>query len=90
MNIIERKKTECILCGFKEELELKESKPFLYINKNNINEKRIFNILLNNYKEKYSYVCQCRKNEKEDILCSKIKYYVNSYPEFLFVLFGFN
>ena len=41
------------------------------------------NILLNNN-------CRCRKNENEDILCTKIKYYVNSYPEFWFILYHFN
>ena len=29
------------MCGAKDEFEIKDSNPFIYINKNNINEKKI-------------------------------------------------
>ena len=54
-----------------------------------INNKSIFNLMLEKYKVLYSYACECRKNEKEDVLCLKIKYNIETYPEFLFILFDF-
>ena len=53
----------------------------------NINEKNIFNILLDKYKENYIYDCECRKNSKEDLSCTKVKYNIENYPIFLIVLF---
>ena len=32
---------------------------------------------------------ECRKNNKEDVICVKIKYNIESYPIFLFLLFDF-
>ena len=71
--------------------EIKELRPFIYINNTNINQTSIFNLLLEKYKENYSYACECRKNVpgSEDVLCKKIKYNLLSYPEFLFFLFDF-
>ena len=63
--------------------------PFIFVNNTNINNKSIFNLMLEKYKEIYSYACECRKNSKEDVLCLKIKYNIESYPEFLFILFDF-
>ena len=62
-------------------------RPFLYINNTNINETHIFNILLNKCNEKYTYDCECRKNSLEDLLCTKVKYNIESYPNYLIVLF---
>ena len=62
-------------------------KPFLDINNTNINETHIFNILLTRCKEKYTYDCECRKNSSEDLLCTKVKYNIESYPNYLMVLF---
>ena len=78
---MEQKKTE----------EIKELRPFIYINNANINQTSIFNLLLEIYKENYSYACECRKNVpgNEDVLCQKIKYNLLSYPGFLFLLFDF-
>ena len=56
-NLIEKKSSECILCKKKKIDIVKESQPFLYINKNNI-----FNILLDGLKENYIYDCGYRKN----------------------------
>ena len=44
-NLIEKKYSECILCKKKKIDIVKERQPFLYINKNNIILKKIFNIL---------------------------------------------
>ena len=52
-----------------------------------MNEKYIYNILLKRYKELYTYDCECRKNSNEDLLCTKTKYNIISYPKILFVLF---
>ena len=38
--------SECIICEKKTNEVIKEMKPFVYVNINNINEKNIFNILL--------------------------------------------
>ena len=43
--------------------------------------------MLEKYKEIHSYACDFRKNEKEDVFCLKIKYNIESYPNFLFILF---
>ena len=75
----------------KKSEELKEKQPFTFININNINNTNLFNIFLNKYKEIYSYACDCRKNLKnsEDVLCVKIKYDINIFPTFIFLLFDF-
>ena len=83
----EKKYSECILCGRKNIEIIDESQPFLYVNSNNISLKNIFNILLEECKEKYIYDCPCRINEKEDLLCNKVKYSIESYPFYLNVLF---
>ena len=83
----ESKSTECILCGKKDIEYIKESKPFLYINNTNINDTHIFNILLTRCTEKYTYDCECRKDSSEDLLCTKVKYNIESYPDYLMVLF---
>ena len=83
----ESKTSECIICGKKGTEEIKELKPFVYVNINNIKEKNIFNILLDKCKENYIYDCECRKNSKEDLLCTKVKYNIENYPIFINVLF---
>ena len=87
--IKENKTLECILCEKKVTEKIEELQPFVFVNSNNINNKNIFNLMLEKYKELYSYACECRKNEKEDVLCLKIKYNIETYPEFLFILFDF-
>ena len=68
----------------KEKTEiLKELKPFVYINIKNINESNLFNIILTKYKEKYIYDCECRTNSKEDVLCCKVKYNLESFPIYI-------
>ena len=84
----ENKEEECIICGRKTSVEIKEKQPFTFININNINNTSLFNIFLTKYKEIYSYACECRKNN-EDVLCQKIKYNILSYPNFIFLLFDF-
>ena len=83
----ESKSTECILCGKKDIEYITEARPFLYINNTNIKETHIFNILLTRYKEKYTYDCKCRKDSLEDLLCTKVKYNIERYPDYLMVLF---
>ena len=87
----ENKESECVICGEKKLEEIKEKQPFTFINMNNINNKSLFNIFLNKYKEIYSYACDCRKNLKnsEDVLCVKIKYNITEFPIFIFLLFDF-
>ena len=83
----ESKTSECIICGKKGTEQIKELKPFVYVNINNIKEKNIFNILLDKCKENYIYDCECRKDSKEDLLCTKVKYNIENYPIFINVLF---
>ena len=85
--IKEKKYSECIICGQKNSEVVKESKPFIYVNINNILLKKIFNVLLEEYKEKFTYDCPCRKNENEDLLCNRVKYTIENYPNFLNILF---
>ena len=59
--IKEKKYSECIICGQKNSEVVKESKPFIYVNINNILLKKIFNVLLEECKEKFTYDCPCRK-----------------------------
>ena len=61
--IFESKFSECILCGKKVTEDNLENKPFIYINKNDMNEKYIYNILLKKYKELYTYDCEFRKDK---------------------------
>ena len=42
----ESKQTECIICGKKTDVILKELQPFIYINNTHLKEKNLFNILL--------------------------------------------
>ena len=83
----ESKQTECIICGKKTEVILKEIQPFIYINITDLKEKNLFNILLLKYKEKYTYDCECRRDKKEDVLCTKVKYNILDYPNYMFLLF---
>ena len=87
--IKENKVTECILCERKKKEEIEEIQPFVFININNIDNTSLFNLFLEKYKEIHSYACECRKQNKEDVLCVKIKYNIESYPTFLFLLFDF-
>ena len=64
--------------------EINEMQPFIFVNENNICNTRLFNLIFDKYKEIYSYDCDCRKKEKEDVLCVKRKYNIVSYPSFLF------
>ena len=73
---------------WKEKKEDKEEiQPFIFININNIDNTSMFNLFLEKYKEIHSYACECRKQNKEDVLCVKIKYNIESYLTFLFLLF---
>ena len=83
----ESKTSECIICQKKKSEIIKELKPFVYVNINNINESNLFNIILTKYKENYIYDCECRKNSKEDVLCTKVKYNLESYPIYMTILF---
>ena len=83
----ESKISECIICGKKTNEVIKEMKPFVYVNINNINEKNIFNILLKKNKENYIYDCECRKNAKEDVLCTRVKYNIEKFTKFMNILF---
>lgn len=87
----ENKSSECFICGEKKLEIIENMQPFTFININNINNKSIFNIFLEKYKEIYSYACECRKNlpKKEDVLCLKIKYNIISYSDIIFLLFDF-
>ena len=86
---LESKTSECIICEKKTNILIKEQQPFIFINNTNINEKNLFNILLLKYKEKYTYDCECRRDKKEDVLCTKVKYNIVEYPKFMFLLFDF-
>ena len=85
----ENKESECIICGNKKTEEITNMQPFVFINGNNINNASIFNLFLEKYKEIYSYACECRKDNNEDVLCLRVKYNILSYPVFLFLLFDF-
>ena len=84
---LENKTSECIICGKKTNIIIKVQQPFKFINNTNIKEKNLFNILLQKYKEKYTYDCECRRDKKEDVLCTKVKYNIVEYPKFMFLLF---
>ena len=45
---------------------------------------------MSKYKEKLSCDRECRKGKSEDLLCTKIKNNILSYPTFIFVLFDMN
>ena len=49
-------------------------KIFIFVSGNNINNTSIFNVFPLKYKEIYSYYCECRKNNNEDVLYMKIKF----------------
>ena len=83
----ETKRSECVLCGKKNEEIIKELKLFVYITNTNIFEDNLFNILLSKSEEKYTYCCECRRGEKEDVLCTKTKYNILEYPVIMFLLF---
>ena len=40
-----------------------------------------------NIKKKYTYDCECRRDKKEDVLWTKVKYNIVEYPKFMFLLF---
>ena len=42
--------------------EIKELRPFIYINNTRINQTSIFNLIIEKYKKNYSYEYKCRKN----------------------------
>ena len=84
---LENKTSECIICGKKSNIIIKEQQPFIFINNDNIKEKNLFNILLKKYKENYTYDCECRREKNEDVLCTKVKYNIVEYPKYLFLLF---
>ena len=88
--IIESRKKECVICGKNTLDDNLDNKPFIYITLEDLKEKNIFNIILKKYKEIYTYDCDCRKGSSEDILCTKVKYNIISYPKILFVLFDMN
>ncbi len=71
----------------KTEEIIKGLKQFVYITNTNIFEGNLFNILLSKYKEKYTYDCECRRGEKEDVLCIKTKLNILEYPVIMFLLF---
>ncbi len=66
---------------------IKEKQPFIFVNNTNIKEKHVFNILLLKYKEKYTYECECIRDQKEDVLYTKVKYNIVEYTKFMFLLF---
>ena len=84
---VESKTSECIICQKKANILIKEHQPFIFVNNTNIKEKNLFNIILFKYKEKYTYDCECRRDKKEDVLCTKVKYNIVEYPKFMFLLF---
>ena len=89
--IKESKVIKFIICGKEEEIIPNESKPFIYIKIDDL-IKRIYlmYLFMSKYKEKLSYDCEWRKGKSEDLLCTKIKYNILSYPTFIFVLFDMN
>ena len=53
---------------------IKEQQPFIFVNNVIIKEKNVSNILHLKYKEKYTYDCECKRDKKEVVLCTKVKY----------------
>ena len=86
----ESKFKDCSFCGKKDTIIINGSYHFVLINENIIILKNKFNILVENYKEIYSYDCECQNNRIEKLCCVKIKYNIVKYPDFLFVLFDLN
>ena len=66
----------------KKTVIIEELKALVFVNKRNINNKSIFNLFFDKFKEIYSYACQRGKIEKEDVLRLKVAYNIESYPEF--------
>ena len=48
----------------KKTVIIEELQALVFVNKKNINNKSIFNLLFDKFKEIYSYACQRRKNAK--------------------------
>ena len=85
--IKENKVTNCLLCGKKDVENLTTHSCFFYILEEDFKENKIFNIFLNKYKEKYSYYCECKKNNLDNYQSTVIKYNIIDYPQFLFIIF---
>lgn len=88
--IKESKFKDCTFCGKKDNIIINSSYHFVLINENSIKLKNIFNIFVKNYKEIYSYDCECQNNRIGKLFCVKKKYNIVKYPDFLFLLFDLN
>ena len=61
--------------------------PFIQISKEFLVQKNLFNIILEKYKIKYTYYCQCKSADNMDMLTTKIKYNIDNFSNFLFIIF---
>ena len=43
--------------------------------------------MLNRCEEKYTYGCECKKNSSENLLYMEVKYNIESYLNYLIILF---
>ena len=65
--IKESKFKDCTFYRKKDTIIINGSYHFVLINENIIKLKKIFNILVENYKEIYSYDCECQNNRIEKL-----------------------
>ena len=61
--------------------------PFIQISIEFLVQKNLFNIILEKYKIKYTYYCQCKSADNMDMLTTKIKYNIDNFSNFLFIIF---
>ena len=85
--IVEKKFEECVLCKRKEEKIIKPYRLFLTILEEDMKETSLLNILFKKYRSKNINYCKCKEKNPDDLLSTIVKYNINSYPEYLLILF---
>ena len=87
--IIQEKIDLCILCKKAYKPLVEPYYQFFIIKENNIQYKKIFNILIENRKPHLIAFCSCN-SENDYYLTTNTKYIVESFPDFLIVLIDMN
>ena len=80
--IIENKKDYCLLCNKTYEKVITPYYHFFIIDEEMVKKGSILNILVDKYKEILNSECIC-KNNKDNLLTTKTKYNIISFPYFL-------
>ena len=84
--IIENKKDYCLLCNKTYEKVVTPYYHFFIIDEEMVKKGSILNILVDKYKEILNSECIC-KNNKDNLLTTKTKYNIISFPNYLFIFF---